>query len=1000
MSQAPGETSIFPIVALGASAGGLAAFEAFFRSMDAEGDPGMAFVLLQHLAAEHHSLLAEIIQRQTRMQVVEVTDGILVRPDHVYVIPPAFDMTLLDGKLRLLASAPTRGPRLPIDTFFTSLAQQRREHAIAIVLSGTGNDGTLGARAIKAEGGMVMAQSPASCEFDGMPRSVIAAGQVDCELPPADMPARLLGYVSRTNGTADSAAIPVSPHYEMALQGIFALLRARTRHDFSGYKAGTVVRRIVRRIALHQIDTIEGYLKFLEQNGPEVQSLFRDLLIGVTRFFRDPQAFLALENSVIAQIFSGKTADAPARVWVPGCSTGEEAYSIAILLQERAAALGHPGAVQIFATDIDAQAIATARAGLYPASIAADMSPKRLASCFCAEHAGSAYRVNKAIRDMLVFSEQDVIQDPPFSNLDLVSCRNLLIYMGAQLHTRLIPLFHYALNPGGALFLGSSESLGECADMFTTVDRTARLYRRREVLRPATRAGIWPFASRIAAIDTPAPRANRRPARGNPSLRETMEQALLRHAAPVGALVNRTGEIVYLHGRSGGYLEPSPGEAGPNNILKMAREGLRQGLATALQQAAASGTSATLKGQRVRTNGHYTTVNIGVYPVSVGAAPLADQALYAVILESGPDDEPAPSGESSAVAAGAGDAAAAGGADAARDPRVTALQEELRAKDEFLQASTEALETSNEELKNSNEELQSVNEELQSTNEELETSKEELQSVNEELATVNAELQTKVVELSRTNNDMNNLLAGSGIATVFLDSRMRIMRFTPAAAGIINLVPGDVGRPVGHIVANLTGYDRFISDVKQVLDTLVPIECDVRTTTGLWYSMRIQPYRTLENVIEGAVINFVNITEVIQGRNALSEANALLKLAAVVRDSQDAVIVHDLHGLTLAWNAAAVRLYGWSEAEALGMNLRDRIPPALRAEELELLRRISEAQGLEPQRTQRLCKDGRSVDVSVLSTALLNAAGQIYAICTTERPLAAPIRPTGAAAHG
>jgi two-component system CheB/CheR fusion protein len=976
------DAASFPIVGIGASAGGLAAFEAFFSGMPADIDPGMAFVLVQHLAPDHKSILSDLIRRYTRMQVFEVEDGMVVRPNCAYIIPPNRDMAFLNGTLQLLEQTATRGLRLPIDFFFRSLAQDQHERAICIVLSGTGSDGTQGVRAIKGEGGMVMVQNPASTEYDGMPRSAIATGLVDYELPPAEMPAQLIAYVAHAFGAPPRAASVPAPKVENALKKIFILLRAQTGHDFSQYKPSTIHRRIDRRMAVQQVDTIDSYVKYLQQTPVEVEALFRDLLIGVTSFFRDPETFKALEENIIPKLFEGRPAGSVVRVWTPGCSTGEEAYSIAILIHEHLEALKQSYKVQVFATDIDSQAIVTARAGLYPSSITADISPERLARFFAVETDGSAYRIHKGIRDMLVFSEQDVIKDPPFSKLDLISCRNLLIYMGGELQKKIIPLFHYALNPGGFLFLGTSETVGDFGELFTLLDRKAKLYRRKEDTRGAQRAVPGRFLPPMTALEEAIPRAAGKAAvSGKMPPREIAEQALLKQVAPAAALVNAQGDILYLHGRTGMYLEPAPGEAGINNILKMAREGLRRDLTTALHKAAGTKEIARCPGLRVKTNGNFATVNLTILPVATGA--LSETTLYLVLLEEAPPIDPEQA-EKAVLRAIAG---AEEGSDAGADARITALKQELRAKEEFLQTANEELETSNEELKSSNEEMQSVNEELQSTNEELETSKEELQSVNEELATVNAELQTKVADLSRANNDMNNLLAGTGIATVFVDHQLRILRFTPAAARIINLILSDVGRPVGHILSNLVGYDRLVADIQAVLDNLIPKETEVRTAEGKWYLMRILPYRTLDNVIEGAVITFVDITEMKRIEDTLREANTLRRLAVVVKDASDAITVQDMEGRILTWNPAAERTYGWSEAEALSMNIRDLIPESLREEALSRVRQLGLSEILEPYRMPRVAKGGRIVEIMLTSTALVNEAGQVYAIATTERAI-------------
>lgn len=974
----------FPIVGVGASAGGLAAFEAFFSGMPADREPGMAFVLVQHLAPDHSSILTELVQRSTRMKVMEVADGMEVHINCVYIIPPNRDMAFLNGTLQLLEPVAPRGHRLPVDFLFRSLAQDQHERAIGIVLSGTGGDGTLGVRAIKGEGGMVMVQNPDSCEFDGMPRNAMATGLVDYVLAPAEMSAQLLAYVAQAFGRPAMPASHLEPLNENAFRKIFVLLRTQTGHDFSQYKPSTIYRRIERRMAVHQIDTMGGYVKYLQQTSSEVEALFRDLLIGVTNFFRDPEAFLALQEQGIPKLFEGKPPGAVVRVWTMGCSTGEEAYSLAILLQERLELLKSSYKVQIFATDIDSRAITAARAGLYPVSIADDITPERLERFFTLEPGGSAYRVHKGIRDMLVFSEHDVAKDPPFSKLDLISCRNLLIYMGAELQKKLIALFHYALNPGGILFLGSSETVGEYGDLFTVQDRKAKLFLRKEDFQGAKRAALGRFLAHtptMVASDKLAPVTSGKVSGAmKMSVREVTEQTLLTQVAPVAVLVNGLGDILYLHGRAGQFLEPATGEAGINNIFKMAREGLRRDLMTSLHKVAASKERVSVPNLRVTANGHTTRVNLTVCTAALSPVSALESPLYLVVLEQAP-----------VLAADLGripsEAGPAGGEDRSTlaSAQIAELNEELQAKEEYLHAANEELETSNEELKSSNEEMQSINEELQSTNEELETSKEELQSLNEELATVNSELQTKVTDLSRANNDMNNLLAGTGIGTVFVDHNLRILRFTPAVTQIINLILSDVGRPVGHIASNLVGYDRLVADTQMVLKTLIPKAVDVTTTDGKSYTLHILPYRTLDNVIEGAVITFVDITEVVRTRDALQKANALLRLAVVVRDAFDAITVQDLDGRVIAWNPGAERMYGWSEAEALQMNVRDRIPAALQENAMLKVHQLSRAQALEPYLTQRLTKDGTVIDVSLTSTALLNEAGHMYAIATTER---------------
>jgi two-component system, chemotaxis family, CheB/CheR fusion protein len=908
------DTARFPVVGIGASAGGLAAFEAFFSGMPIPTEPGMAFVLVQHLAPDHKSLLTDILRRYTRMQICEVADGMAIQSNCAYIIPPNRDMALLNGTLQLLEPVAPRGQRLPIDFFFRSLAQDQHEFSIGIVLSGTGSDGTQGVRAIKGEGGMVMAQTPGSSEYDGMPRSALATGLVDYELPPAEMPAQLLAYVTHAFGGLPRPATAQTPSAEHALQKVFALLRAQTRHDFSQYKPNTIHRRIERRMAVRRIDTSDGYVTYLQQTPVEVDALFRDLLIGVTSFFRDPAAFTALEEQGIPTLFAGKPAGGGIRAWVPGCSTGEEAYAIAILLQERLDALTQDVTVQVFATDIDPRALETARAGRYPASIAADITPERLARFFVAEPDGNAYRIQKRLRDLLVFSEQDVLTDPPFSRLDLISCRNLLIYLDGDVQRRLLPLFHYALNPGGLLFLGTSETVGESADLFGALDRPAKLYTRKADLPTAHRPALGTVLPFRRPHEAAGPR---RP--GKVPLRELTERAILLQIVPVAALVTARGDLLYLHGRTGRYLEPASGTAGVPNILSMAREGLRRALTTALHTTARTSEIVRCPGLRVKTNGEFTVVNLTVYPVATDPAAVPESPLYLILLEEASPGDPGPAPQTLADAGGPAEDAAA---------RVAALTQELRAKDDYLQAANEEMETANEELTSANEELQSVNEELQSTNEELETSKEELQSTNEELVTVNSELQTKVADLLRANNDMANLLAGTGIGTIFVDPQLCILRFTPAVTPILPLLGTDLGRPIAHIVSTLVGYDRLVVDIQAVLDTLVPTAVEVQTRAGAWYTLRLQPYRTLDNVVEGVVLTFEEITalKALQAQlEATTRAAQAAQLTAehVLDTVPMPMLVLKADLRVLSANAAYCALFRTTPDATLGQGLAD-----------------------------------------------------------------------------
>jgi two-component system, chemotaxis family, CheB/CheR fusion protein len=883
----------FPIVGIGASAGGLAAFEAFFANMPADTESGMAFVLVQHLDPGHKSMLTELVRRYTKMQVFEVTDGMQVEPNCTYIIPPNKDMALMRGHLHLMEPVLPRGLRLPIDFFFRSLAQDRAEAAICIVLSGTGTDGTLGLRAIKEAGGMAMAQAPTTAGYDGMPRSAIATGLSDYVLPPGEMPAQLIAFaqLAYSKKHRRMAGLPAS---ELSnIQHILVLLRSHSGHDFSLYKQNTILRRVKRRMAVNQIERVEKYVQYLRQNTAEMDMLFRELLIGVTSFFRDPQAYEALQDNVIPSLFTEKEGERTVRVWVPGCSTGEEAYSIAMLLQEYVDKIGQPYTLQIFATDIDRESVESARAGIYPASIAIDVAPERLARFFTAQE--DTYRVKKSVRDLVIFAEQDVTRDPPFSKIDLLSCRNMLIYFETDLQRKVLPLFHYALRQGGFLFLGTSESTGDFPGLFEAVDRKWKLYRRKS---SPSQANLAEFQVPQRLVERTGLHQTSERMDKKPNVRELTEKLLLHDYAPACVLVNERGDILYVFGHTGKYLELPTGEIN-NNILFSARQGLRLELASALHKVANHGQMARYDGLHVKINGGSQDVNLIVKPAEAGTA--LEGGLILVIFEDvAPGPAPLPSEEANSL----------GTLEAERDLQIAGLERELRSKEEYLQTTIEELETANEELKSTNEELQSTNEELQSTNEELETSKEELQSVNEELVTVNNELQQKIDSLSHANNDMNNLLAGTGIGTVFVDDHLKIKRFTPAVTHIINLIPSDIGRPLTHIMLNLVNYMNLEEDIRSVLNDLTHREMEVQAKNGQWYLMRILPYRTLENAIDGAVITFVDIS-------------VLKQLRATLQDNQERVRSLEETASEITWSVDAnLRLITFNTA--FGEDMRKR----------------------------------------------------------------------------
>jgi two-component system, chemotaxis family, CheB/CheR fusion protein len=945
----------FPIVGIGASAGGLAAFEQLFTNMPP--DTGLAFVVIQHLSPPHNSILPELIQRFTGMPVVQATDGIEVKPNHVYVIPPGSDLALKDGHLALLTPETERGGRLPINRFFRSLAQVQGEGAIGIVLSGTLSDGSLGLKSIKAEGGLTIAQEPGTAEFGDMPRNAIATKDVDFILPPHKMGELILKVINHQ--VVDNYPRGGSELLQPAggVQQLYMLLRTKTGHDFSHYKQNTLLRRIERRMKVCLVDSLEGYIDRLQRHPDEVEALFQDMLINVTHFFRDPEAFRALvEKSIQPLILMKHATQDPFRVWVAGCSSGEEAYSIAISIQEQIETLKANCKVQIYATDIDSKAIDAARKGIYSDSSLEYVSAERLQRFFNPLDQG--YQIKKGIRDMVVFSTQNLISDPPFSKMDLICCRNVLIYLEHELQSQLFLQFHYAMNPDGFLFLGNSESLGSSNDLFGVVDRKHRIYRRKEAVTLHRMKAKTRVSHQEVAATAPASDLQRR-ARGG--LRPWAEKLLLELHTPDCVVIDSKHNILFIHGRTGKYLEPVSGEMDAN-LIRMAREGLKTELATTLHTAVARQETVHRLGLQVKTNGDYQSINLTVQPVS-GPSGFGD--LILVVFEPA-QIPPAEKAEDGAKAT-------------PKNGRETQLERELKEKDDYLQTIIDELEQANQDLKSTNEELQSTNEEMQSANEELETSKEELQSINEELTTINAELQNKNEELTGLNNDVYNLLASTEIGTIFLDLDLQLRRFTPAVQRIYNFLPTDIGRPVSHFVSSLV-YDHLIKDTRQVLNTLIPKAIEVQAKDGAWFLIQIKPYRTLDNVINGAVITFVDIS-------AQKQGDELRRLGTVIRDSNDAVTLQDFAGKILAWNRGAIQLYGWSEAEALTMNALEITAESKRAEMLVVYQKLAQGERVSSFETQRITRDGRTLDVWMTLTTLFNDAHQPVGIATTERDI-------------
>ncbi len=835
-SPVSGPAAVTRIIGIGASAGGLAALEEFLQRIPP--GSGIAFVVVQHLDPTQKALLPELLQRVTAMQVCAAEQDMHVESDHVYVIPPNTELTVVDDRLQLAEPTEPRGMRLPVNVLFSSLASGRGEHAIGVVLSGMGSDGTAGLQAIKAVGGLTAVQSPETAQFDSMPRSAIEAGCADIVAAPAELPARILAVVSPDPESHEAAEEAPSQAIATPLQRIVTLLQKRTRHDFSLYKPSTLHRRAERRMAIHGLSSLAQYAEFLEHSAQESDLLFKELLIGVTRFFRDPEAWESLADTVLPELLARREGDHTLRAWVIGCSTGEEAYSLAMIFREviertprRAVKL------QIFASDLSPDAIATARRGQYPLAIRDDVSAQRLARFFTA-HEGH-YQVNQDLRDMVLFASHDVVLDPPFTRLDLITCRNVLIYFGALLQSRLMPLLHYSLRPGGVLFLGNSESVGQFNHLFTPIQSRLRLYLRQD---HAFKGGpdfllksFTPLSgsSKENAVSPPADFA-----RTTDLLEAAANQVLLQVYAPPAVVLNRDGDIVYISGHTGKYLEPAAGKANWN-IFAMAREGLRTPLAGALKKVATSNGPLHLHNLEVVTPGGVQHVDLIVQTFQEPSA-LRDMTMI-VFRDLGPG-------------------AVAQGRRRQKGAKPSASAAELQQYRVEIETLREEARASREELQSSNEELQSTNEELQSTNEELNSSKEEMQSMNEELQTINTELQAKLDDLALAQSDMQNVLNSVEIAILFLDQNLDVRRYTDRAAKIVRLRESDIGRPLSDLTTTLQ-YPDLHDDASETLRTLAASEKQISTDDGRWFTVRIMPYRRLDNVIDGVVITLVDITE-------------------------------------------------------------------------------------------------------------------------------------------
>ncbi len=893
----PTENGDFPIVAIGSSAGGLETLELFFSNMPE--DKGMAFVIVQHLDPNHVGMMPELLQRMTTMTVFQVTDGLKIKPNCIYVIPPNKSMSILNNTLYLFATVETHGIRLPIDIFFRSLANDRQEKSIGIILSGMGSDGSLGVKAIKEKNGLVLVQEPSSAKFDGMPRSAIQAITPDIIASAPDLPAKLIEILHFMPKPKIDTKLDATN--KSNIDKIIILLREQTGHDFSMYKKSTLFRRIERRKGIHKIDKIQNYVRFMQENPKETEILFKELLIGVTNFFRDPEVWKKLAEEILPEMLEKLPNGYALRAWVPGCSTGEEAYSLAIVFKEALAKVkNHRNlSLQIFATDLDSISIEKARKGVYPSNIVADVSPKRISQFFIGDNDG--YRVNAVIREMVVFAPHNVIKDPPFTKLDILTCRNMLIYMEVELQNKLMSLFNYSLKPGGIMILGSAETLGTGHEGFEVLDAKLKIFKRSLISRAS---GLLDFPSSFSIISKTKPHMNT-PQKVVENIQTLTDQILIQQFAPASVLVNEKGDIIYITGRTGKYLEPVAGKANWN-IYAILREGLRIIFPAAFQKALKTYDAVKLNNVKIE-NDKVSFVNVTIQRLE---KPENIKDMILIVFDDVPE-----SGEFKVQ-----------NITTKKDSLTvlhTELEMELHQCYEDLQTVREEMQTSQEELKSTNEELQSTNEELQSTNEELTTSKEEMQSLNEELQTVNSELQNKVTDFSRSNNDMKNLLNSTEIGTLFLDKELNIRRFTDPIADIFKVRASDIGRPFTDLVTKLK-YPEIGNNALLVIKNLTSIETENETQDGRWFNNKIMPYRTIDDHIDGLVLTFNDITKAKKLEIELKEANESLQLNRethyrhLFESAKDGILMLDEEtGKITDVNPFLIELLGYSKEEFL-----------------------------------------------------------------------------------
>jgi two-component system CheB/CheR fusion protein len=883
---------LFPIVGIGASAGGLEAIEQFLSNV-AE-NSGLAYVVVQHLDPTHKGMLPELLQRVSKMRVIQVKDRTVVNPNCVYVIPPNKTMSISGGVLHLYKPVQARGQRLPIDFFLYSLAKDRKHLAVGVILSGMGSDGSLGLRAMREKNGIILVQEPGTAKFDSMPRNAIDSVSPDIVAAPYELPSRLKEFLKHIPVLRSDPDIEVKD--KSSIEKIINLLRTYTGNDFSLYKKNTVYRRIERRMVVHKIDKIASYVLFLNENPKEVQILFKELLIGVTNFFRDAPVWEILKDTILPDIITKLEPGSILRAWVPGCSTGEEAYSLAIIFKETLEKINPHGgfSLQIFATDLDNEAIEIARKGVFPSSISENVSPERLQRFFLKSEEG--YFINTEIREKVVFAQHNITMHPPFTKIDIMSCRNLLIYMEPELQKKLIGLFYYSLNPEGIMVLGTSETLGSQSHLFNPLDLKWKIYKRAVTLLAPDLFDFPTTYSKTKAISH-----EKEIIQGSVQNIQTLaDQLLLENYSPAGVLVNEAGDIIYISGHTGKYLEPAVGKANMN-IFAMLREGLRSEFPVAFRKAILKKESVILRNIKVGTNGSANTLNISIQWIE---SPEALKGKLMVIFKDVQDISDSR-------------LAARKAKKSLDNIRQLELEKELKYAREKIQDTLEAMQSSQEELKFTNEELQSTNEELQSTNEELMSSKEEMQSLNEELQTLNAELQSKVDDFTRVNNDMKNLLNSTDIATLFLDKDLKIRRFTIQAVKIFKLIKSDIGRPFTDLVSDLI-YPDLSNDVLTVLKTLQFIKKQIPTKDSRWFSIRVMPYRTMDDKVDGVVITFFNISDLKEVELKLHETEQMNKM--LLNSASDIIIKLSTDLKILEANPAAEKYFGKKHDDMLNRN--------------------------------------------------------------------------------